>query len=383
MTLTSTPGRTDAAEVVALRAEVRAFLADASASGVFVPRCDSWITGHSPSFSRTLGERGWIGLNWPSRYGGRDRPEMERYAITEELLAAGAPVAAHWFAQRQTGPLLIRHGTEEQRVRFLPAIARGECYFAICMSEPNAGSDLAAVRTSAEKVDGGWRVNGRKVWTSHAHVSHFGIVLCRTSPLGERRHEGLSQLIVDLHAAGVSIRPIRLLNGEGHFSEVVLDDVFVPDDMVVGSVGNGWSQVLSELAFERSGPERFLSTMPLILAFIDAAGADPDAETAETIGRIGAELWTLRRMSIDISRALGRGEAPNTRAALVKELGTRFEQWSIDAIRRLSGDEPDPESTDRVALLLAQAIAAAPTFTLRGGTSEILRGIVARDLVSS
>src|SRR6266542_4255994 len=308
MTLTSTPGRTDAAEAAALRAEVRGFLADASASGVFVPRCDSWITGHSPSFSRTLGERGWIGLNWPSRYGGRDRPEMERYAITEELLAAGAPVAAHWFGQRQTGPLLIRHGTEEQRVRFLPAIARGECYFAICMSEPNAGSDLAAVRTSAEKVDGGWRVNGRKVWTSHAHVSHFGIVLCRTSPLGERRHEVLSQLIVDLHAAGVSIRPIRLLNGEGHFSEVVLDDVFIPDDMVVGKVGNGWSQVLSEL---------------------------------------------------------------------------RFEQWSIDAIRRLSGDEPDPESTDRVALLLAQAIAAAPTFTLRGGTSEILRGIVARDLVSS
>jgi alkylation response protein AidB-like acyl-CoA dehydrogenase len=371
------------AGAAALRSEVRAFLEHAVADGTFVPRCDSWITGHSPEFSRELGRRGWIGLNWPSRYGGRDRPEIERYIITEELLGAGAPVAAHWFAQRQTGPLLLKLGTEEQRMRFLPAITRGECYFAICMSEPNAGSDLASVRTAATKVDGGWRVTGQKVWTSHAHLAHFAILLCRTSPPGEKRHEGLSQLILDLHAPGVTIRPIKLLSGEAHFSEVILEDVFVPDDMVVGRVGDGWVQVLSELAFERSGPERFMSTIPLIRAFIDAAGSDPDPETAAAIGRIGAELLTLRRMSLAIVRALARGEAPAREAALVKELGTRFEQWSIDEVRRVTKHEPDPLGRDRVAALLAEAIAAAPGFTLRGGTSEILRGIVSRELVAS
>lgn len=372
---------TSPSPVTALRNEVREFLVRSVESGAFEPRCDSWITGHSPEFSRELGARGWIGLNWPSRYGGRDRPEMERYVITEELLGAGAPVAAHWFAQRQTGPLLLKLGTEAQRERFLPTIARGECYFAICMSEPNAGSDLASVRTSATRVDGGWRVTGQKVWTSHAHLAHFGILLCRTAPLGEKRHEGLSQLILDMHAPGVTIRPIRLLSGEPHFSEVVLEDVFIGDDMVVGTIGNGWSQVLSELAYERSGPERFLSTAPLIQAFIDAAGKDPDPETAATIGRLGAELLTLRRMSLAIVRALASGEAPAREAALVKELGTRFEQWSTEQIRIMSRREPDPAG-ERVAALLAQAMAAAPGFTLRGGTSEILRGIVARDLVS-
>jgi acyl-CoA dehydrogenase len=366
-----------------LRLEVRTFLEDQIAAGAFTPTCDSWITGHSSSFSRLLGERGWIGLNWPSRYGGRDRSEMERYVITEELLAAGAPVAAHWFAQRQTGPLLMRHGTAEQRMRFLPAIARGECYFAICMSEPDAGSDLASVRTAATPVEGGWRVTGQKVWTSHAHASQFGIVLCRTSPPGEKRHEGLTQLILDLRAPGVTIRPIRLLNGQAHFTEVILDDVFVPDEMVVGSVGNGWAQVLSELAFERSGPERFLSTMPLIRAFADACASEASADALEVLGRIAAELWALRRMSVDIVRALGRGEAPATPAALLKEVGTRADQGAVEAIRRVARREPDPAGDDRVALLLAQAIWAAPTFTLRGGTNEILRGIIARDVVST
>jgi acyl-CoA dehydrogenase len=374
---------TAAADAPALRSEVRTFLEQQVAEGAFIPTSDSWMTGHSPEFSRRLGERGWIGLNWPARYGGRERSEMERYVITEELLAAGAPVAAHWFAQRQTGPLLLKHGSEEQRMQFLPAIARGECYFAICMSEPDAGSDLASVRTAAKPVEGGWRVTGQKVWTSHAHASHFGIVLCRTSPPGGKRHEGLSQLILDLHAPGVTIRPIRLLSGHAHFCEVILDDVFVPDEMVVGAVGNGWAQVLSELAFERSGPERFLSTMPLIRAFADACTNDASADQLEVLGRTAAELRALRRMSTDIARALESGEAPATRAALLKELGTRADQAAVEAIRRVAGREPDPAGNDRFALLLAQAIWAAPTFTLRGGTNEILRGIIARDVVST
>jgi acyl-CoA dehydrogenase len=367
-------------DTTALRAEVRQFLAEALDAGTFVPRCDAWLSGHDPAFSQELGRRGWIGLNWPSRYGGRDRPEIERYAITEELLGAGAPVAAHWIAQRQSGPLLLRFGTEEQRQRFLPAIARGECYFAICMSEPDAGSDLAAVQTRARPVEGGWSVTGRKVWTSHAHRSQYAILFCRSAPPSDDRHAGFSQFILDLAAPGVAVRPIRLLTGEAHFNEVVLDGVFIPDCLVVGEIGNGWAQVTSELGYERSGPERFMSPMPLLLAWLGSLGSNPDAASAELLGRLTARLWSLRQLSVSVTAGLQRGDDVATSAALVKELGTRLEQDLVEALRVAIGREPDPAGPDRLEVLLAQAITASPGFTLRGGTNEILRGIVARAL---
>ena len=365
----------------ALRAEVRAFLADARTRGVFEPRCDSWLTGFSREFTRALGERGWIGLNWPSAYGGRDRPEIERHAITEELLAAGAPVAAHWLAQRQTGPLLLRVGSERQKRSLLPAIARGECAIAICMSEPSSGSDLASVRTRAKQVKGGWRLRGRKVWTSHAHKCDLAVVFCRTSdPTGDR-HSGFSQLLMDLHAEGVSIRPIPLLSGEAHFSEVTLDDVFVPDEDVIGEVGNGWDQVTAELALERSGPERFMAVFPLLLAYVQSIAASNDGSALETIGVVSAHLLALRKLSLSIVDAVAAGRDAGTRAALVKDLGTRFEQALVETLRITSAREPD-EAGDDLARQLAQAITVSPNFTLRGGTNEILRSIVARDLMS-
>lgn len=347
---------------VALREEVRAFLAAES----FVPRCNQWMDGHDPSFSRKLGERGWIGMTWPTRYGGGGRSALERFAVTEELLAAGAPVAAHWFADRQVGPQLLRYGTEEQRERFLPAITRGECFFAIGMSEPEAGSDLAAVRTAAERVDGGWRVRGRKTWTSHAETNHHMITLCRTSTDDGEKHAGLSQLIVDLRAEGVEVSPIATLDREAHFAEVVLTDVFVPDANAVGEIGAGWHQVTSELAYERSGPERFLSVMPLLRS-VDGSG-EPDR-----LGRLYARLIALRRLSHEVARTLESGAAPDVEAALVKDLGTIFEQDVVEGLRGLPGSEG----------LIADAQLAAPSFTLRGGTTEVLRGIIGRMLVAS
>lgn len=366
--------------IVTLRHDVRSFLAEARASGAFVPRCDGWQAGFSPEFSRALGARGWVGRTWPVRYGGQDRPEPERHAIVTELLAAGAPVAAHWIAERQTGPLLLRYGTEAQRSRFLPAIARGEQYFALLMSEPNAGSDLASVRTRAERAEAGWRITGRKIWTSHAHVCQHAILLGRTAPAGERRHEGLSQFVIDLAAPGVTVRPIRLLSGEAHFNEVVLDDVFVPDELVLGEIGNGWAQVTSELAFERSGPERFLSLMPLLLETVEVVRASDDVTARETVGHLVSEVWALIRLSRSIVVASGGGEELARRAALVKDLGTRFEQEMVESIRWLLGREPAIDGAERIEVLLAEAIVAAPLFTIRGGTNEILRGIVARSL---
>ena len=223
-----------------LRAEVREFLSCEITAGAFSPRCDSWLGEYSPEFSRKLGERGWLGMTWPKRYGGHERSALERFVVTEELLAAGAPVASHWIADRQSGPSILRHGTEEQKKRFLPAIARGECFFSIGMSEPESSSDLASVRTGAERVGGGWRVNGTKIWTGGAHRSHYAIVLCRTSPQEERdRHAGLSQLIMDFSTPGTTVTPIRLLSGEHVFNEVIMEDVEVPDGMVLGNIGDG------------------------------------------------------------------------------------------------------------------------------------------------
>lgn len=365
------------AEIHAERERVRAFLAEALDQGRFEPQCDSWLGGFSSEFSRELGARGWIGMTWPTRYGGRERSYLVRQAVIEELLAAGAPVAAHWFADRQIGPSLLRHGTQAQRDRFLPQIVRGELYVCVGMSEPDSGSDLASVRTRAVPDGEGWRVSGTKVWTSHAHRAQLMLALVRTSaPEPDDRHAGLSQLLVDLRTPGVSVRPILLLDGAHHFNEVVLDDVFVPAEMVLGRVGCGWQQVMTELAFERSGPERYLSTFPLLREMSHRLTHDRAAGGA--LGRIYSRLWVLRQMSISVARAIDDGMVPATTAALVKDIGTRLENEIIDEARRWRACAPAADASDPYDRMLAQAQLHAPGYTLRGGSSEILRGLAAR-----
>jgi len=370
-----------------LREEVRTFLQNELAARTYTPHLGH--TEFDAEFTRKVAERGWIGMTWPRKYGGAERSYLERFVVTEELLAAAAPCAAHWFGDRQTGPSLLRHGTEALKQRFLPAIARGECYFALGMSEPGAGSDLAAVRTRAERVPGGWRVTGQKVWTSWAHRAHAFFVLCRTSPDTGNRHEGLSQLIVELGSPGVTIRPIRFMNGHHHFNEVFLDGVFVPDEMVVGEIGAGWKQVTSELALERSGPERYMTTLPLLIELIRRLGAAPDDRAKEMVGRVCARLWSLRRMSLaialtlDPTRRAEGGVAPDlaTEAALVKDMGTFFEREIVDAARLLAVVEPGPDATDTFERYLAETIVSSPISTIRGGTTEVLRTLIARRLL--
>jgi acyl-CoA dehydrogenase len=365
-----------------LRARVREFLAGEQAAGAWSPRADVWLSGWDERFTKELGRRGWLGMTIPSEYGGHGATPLDRYVVTEELLAAGAPVAAHWVADRQIGPTLMRFGTDEQRRRFLPGIAAGEVYFGIGMSEPDSGSDLASVRTKAQRRAGGWELTGTKVWTSGAHHAHAFFALARSAPKDDtNRHAGLSQFIVELDAPGVQIRPIPLLTGAHHFNEVVFDHVFVPDSMVLGEIGSGWHQVTSELAFERSGPERFLSTYPLLTALLGELAAGPvDAGTRRQLGALVSRVWTLRRMSLAIAGALESGDAPELAAAVVKDLGTRYENEVVDAARLLVAIPPDPGAEAGFARLLADAVLHAPGFTLRGGTNEVLRGIVARGL---
>jgi alkylation response protein AidB-like acyl-CoA dehydrogenase len=361
----------------AVRAEVREFLRQERLAGTFESRCDAWLSGFDASFSRKLGQHGWVGMTLPKEYGGGGASPRMRYAVIEELLAAGAPVAAHWIADRQTGPLLVRYGTQDQKRRFLPAIARGEPVFAIGLSEPDSGSDLASLRTAARPAEGGWLVTGSKVWTSGGHRVPYMLTLVRTTPNLEDRHSGLSQLIVDLRAPGVDVRPIALLSGEKHFNEVVLKDAFVPHEMLVGREGDGWRQVTAELAYERSGPERILSTFPLLAELVSELGSKPSDRAAVAIGELVARLSSLRRLSLGIAARLERGEDPVAEAALVKDAGTRFERDVIETARLVLSPE---EGGERYRRLYWDAVLAAPGFTLRGGTSEILRGIVARSL---
>ncbi len=366
----------------ALRAEVRAFIAESLTAEGWRPDSD-FGSDWSASFSRALGAQGWIGMCWPRRYGGHERSALERYVVIEELLAAGAPVYAHWVADRQSGPLLLRFGSEAQRRDILPRIAAGECYFAIGMSEPDSGSDLASVRTRAERTDGGWRIDGTKVWTSNAHRSQYMIALCRTGPAGESRHEGLSQFLIDLENDGVQVNPIVNLAGKHDFNECVFNGVAIPADRLIGEEGDGWRQVTGELALERSGPERILSTFLLFAALVEAAGPEPAPGIAGDIGRLAAELYALRAMSLAVAGQLEAGAFPEVEAAMVKDMGTRFEFEVAETLRRAVPVEPvagGSANAPSLASALGASVLGLPSFTLRGGTNEILRSIIARGL---
>lgn len=362
-----------------LRADVREFLAAELEPG-YRPGL-GMNARFDPEFSRKLARRGWVGMAIPPEYGGHGRSTVDRFIVTDELLSAGAPINAHFVADRQTGPTLLRFGTEEQRQRFLPSISAGECWFSLGMSEPDSGSDLASVRSKATQVDGGWTLNGTKIWTSGAHHNHYFAVLCRTSPPSEDRHAGLSQLIVDLSAPGVKISPIPFIDGSQGFNEVVLDNVFVPDDMVLGKVGDGWRQVTSELAYERSGPDRYLSTFNVLRQFVASqVDSPPTDEQARVVGRLTAWFWAIRQMSLAVARSLDAGEAPAVEAALVKDLGTKFEQEVIEVLRAAVEAEIDPAGRTLFEQLLAEAVLTGPSFTLRGGTTEVLRSLAAKGL---
>jgi len=371
----------DAAE--ALRPQVRRFLDEALADLPPDRRARSWL-GFDADFSRALAQRGWIGLALPQAYGGGGRDAFARFVLVEELLVRGAPVSAHWIAERQSAPLLLRYGTEAQKRHYVPRICRGELFFCIGMSEPQAGSDLASIRTRATPDAEGWRVNGQKIWTTNAHRSHCMIALVRTSGVTEDRQRGLSQLLVDLRAPGITVRPIEDLTGGDHFCEVFFDDVLLPHEALIGTEGSGWEQVTAELAYERSGPERLYSSMVLFDAWLEHLRASrcSDAATLALAGRIIGHTATLRSLSVAVTSRLAAGAQPMTEAALVKDLGTELEQFMplaiADAIA--SADAEGDDAPPVLLRTLAYITQFAPTFSLRGGTREVLRGLIARGL---
>jgi len=357
----------------ALDDDLRALAAEAEAVAAAwaaaVPE-DSWMVGHSPEFSLELARRGWLGMTWPVEHGGGGRRPLERFVVYEALIAGGAPVATSWFADRQIGPTLLRFGTHEHRAAFLPSIVDGTAQWCVGMSEPDAGSDVASLRTRAERTTGGdWLVNGAKVWMSGAATGDWCYLIARTDP-DAPPHRGLSELIVALDSPGVDVRPIEDLTGGRHFCEVTFTDVVVPAARLVGEENGSFRQVMAQMEHERGGIDRLVSNRTLYrdclpLADLDDPLVRQEVAVLESGYRIG-RLLVLREVL---------GQAPRSFSAATKTYCTEFEQRVAQFCARVLGPDAlldEPGLGGRVARNLGYAAA----YTIMGGTTQILRNIL-------
>ena len=369
------------ADLQSLRQEVRAFLTNELQDYSVVKRSHSW-EAYDAEFSAKLGEHGWLGMTLPKKYGGQGCSAFERYVVVEECLVAGAPTGFHWVADRQSGTLLTRYGNEAQKQEIIPKITAGKACFCIGMSEPNSGSDLASLRTKAEKTENGWLVNGTKIWTSQAHRADYMIALFRSDPDPDKKHAGLSQFLIDLKKTeGITPRTIENLAGGKNFNEVSFVDVELPADALIGTEGEGWKQVTEELALERSGPERYLSCFYLLRELINILKGCANPAILAKIGTQVAWATTLRTMSLSIASQLHAGENPTLAASVVKDLGCQFEQTLPGLAQELCDLEPTLEGYGvPYQQILGNLIQIAPSFSLRGGTPEIMRGIIAKGM---
>jgi alkylation response protein AidB-like acyl-CoA dehydrogenase len=368
------------AEQEAFRTEIRDFLTHELSDDT--PIEDGWITGFSREFSQKLGARGWIGVTWPKQYGGQEKTYMDRLILTEELLRAGAPVAAHWLGDRQVGPALLAYGSEEQKAAILPRVTKGEIVFCLGMSEPGSGSDLASLRTRAVEEGDHFSLTGQKIWTSFAHVADYAYLVARTDP-DAPKHKGISEFMVDMKTPGIDVRPLVDIVGEHHFNEVFFDNVKVPQEWLIGEKNRGWYQIASQLDYERSGIERLLSNYPLFrdaVAYAKQTGQAKDPLVRNRLAEMQIELELGRSMVYRVAWMLTQGGVPNYEAAMAKCYCTEVEQRIADTVSGLLGDYavlmPDSPAA-RLAGRAAREYLYAPAYTIQGGTSNVLRNIMA------
>jgi alkylation response protein AidB-like acyl-CoA dehydrogenase len=366
----------------AFREEIRGFLRAELAAEPRRVREDGWVVGFSRSFSEKLGRRGWLGLTWPREYGGQARSVLERLILTEELLRAGAPVAAHWLGDRQVGPSILRFGTPEQRREILPRITSGAIVFCVGLSEPDAGSDAAAVTTRAVEDGDGFVIRGQKIWTSFAHQADYCYLVARTAASGPK-HKGISEFIVPMATPGITVRPLLDMTGEHHFNEVFFEDVRVPRTALIGQKDRGWYQIAVQLDHERGGIERVLSNWPLLedaLAALGGSAVLRDPVTRDRLAGLRVDLEIARLMVYRIAWLADHGRVPNVEAAVAKSFGTELEQRIAETVAGLfQMSALGLAGTTRAALggRVARALLYAPAYTIQGGTSNILRNIIA------
>ena len=369
------------AEQEVFRQEVRAFLREALPEPPVI-REDAWIIGFDRAFSKKLAARGWIGLTWPREYGGQGRSYLERLILTEELLRHSAPVAAHWLGDRQMGPSILRYGTPEQKVKFLPQIISGDIVFCIGMSEPGAGSDLAGLQTRAVEDGDYYVLSGQKIWTSFAHQADYCYLVARTNP-HVPKHKGISEFLVDMRTPGITVKPIVDMTGAHHFNEVFFDQVRIPKDCLVGEQDRGWYQIAGQLDYERSGIERLMSNYPIleaIMHYVQETGQSRRELVRHRLAQLHIEFTMGRLLVYKVAWLLSQGVVPNAEAAAAKAYCTEFEQRLAQAASELMGGYGQLLPGSHRALLhgrIARAYLYAPAYTIQGGTSTILRNIMA------
>lgn len=351
----------------ALRAlQIEAHEVGRSAAASLDIREDSWIRGTSPAFSVELARRGWLGMTWPTEWGGGGRSALERFVVYEALISEGAPVATTWFADRQMGPTILQFGTDRQREEYLPGIIAGTTQWSIGMSEPDAGSDVASIRTRAERRGDRWVVNGRKVWTSGAATSDLIYLVARTDP-DAPPHAGLSEFIVDMSSPGISVRPIHDMSGDRHFCEVILDEVEVPAEHLVGAENGSFKQIMRQMEHERGGIDRLVSNRRLYLDVVDTLRADQrcDQRIRQSVARFEGGYRIGRNL---VLREV-LGQAPAGFSAITKTWCTEFEVEVAAFCVAMAG--PAGMLQGRAA----RNICYAPGYTIMGGTTQILRNI--------
>ncbi len=286
-----------------------------------------------------LAEGGWVGVAWPAEYGGRGAGPAEHFIVQEELARARAPEMVGRIGLNLAAPTLLVHGTEAQRARWLSRIRTAEDLWCQLFSEPEAGSDLASLRTRATRTDGGWLVNGQKVWTSYAQFADWGVCLARTDPEAPK-HKGISYLVVDMHHPGVEVRPLVQLTGEAEFNEVFLTDVFVPDDQLIGPEHEGWRVANSTLSHERgTNPRQLVIHMQLLeelLSLAEKSGAFDDRRRRAGLAQSFVEIRLFQLHNLRSVSRLAKGLDPGPEGSALKlywsEMSKRFHDVAMDVV---------------------------------------------------
>lgn len=345
-----------------LRAEAQAVAREAVQC--FGRANDSWINGWSTEFAEELGKRGWIGLTWPEEFGGGGRPAIDRLIIGEELIKAGAPIGSMWFADRQMGPTLIAYGRPDQQAEYLPNILAGRSSWCIGMSEPNAGSDLASLKTQAVRDGDEWVINGQKIWTSFGEVADYCYLICRTSTDGPP-HAGISEIIVPMNTPGIEVRPIEDMTTNRHFCEVFYTDVRVPVENLVGIEGNAFKQTMRQLEHERGGIDRLVSNYALYVMARDRADTT-DPRVRQRIARLES-MYRIGRILV-IREVLQ--QAPAGFSAATKCFCTEHEWEVAQFVAETFGAQATLWDE------MTQGLTYAPGYTIMGGTSDVMRNIL-------
>ena len=347
---------------IALREEAAAVAADAVQR--FGRHNVTWMNGYSKEFSQELAERGWIGMIWPKEFGGGGRPPIDRLIVGEEMIKAGAPIAASWFGDRQMGPALIQYGTKEQQEQFLPDILAGKSTWCIGMSEPNSGSDLASLKTSARDDGDEWVINGQKIWTSFGAHADYCYLICRTNSEGPP-HAGISEIIVPMNTPGIEIRPITDMTTNRHFCEVFFTDARVPKANLVGREGGAFGQTMRQLEHERGGIDRLMSNYAQFkhaMSLADTSKSTVRQEIAklETGYRIGRILVIREVLK----------QAPAGFSAATKCFCTEHQQKVDEFVYRMMG------ASGALWDDMVQGLVYGPGYTIMGGTSNVMRNIL-------